>query len=356
MALRNRVVFLPFQTAYATPEGGVTPQLLTYYERMADSGAGMIIVEATAVTPEGASGICPQVTGKTTAGLGELASAIRNKGSKAVIQLVHGGRFAGAEAVGPSPVDAFGRPVRELTVHELRKIAADFASAAKRMKEAGFDGVELHGATGYLLASFISPRTNTRTDEYGGSPENRMRFPLEVAAAVREAVGKDYSVGYRFMTLEYLPGGLALEESVVFAQKLTETLNPIYLSPASGTHECFALPEMQGKAPEMFMVREAAVIKQAVPTMTVIAAGHLQTPANCEKLVEEGAADLIGLARVLFADPNWVHKAAGRMPGEIRACIQCNNCVKRIKSGQPSFCARWSKDERERNLKDIADA
>ncbi len=356
VALRNRIVALPFQTAYATGEGAVTPRLLAYYERTADSGAGMTIVEATGISPEGASGICPQVTDTTLAGLGRLASAIQGKGSKAVIQLVHSGRFAAAEAVGPSPVDVFGRPVRELTLGDMRKITADFALAAKRMKEAGFDGVELHGATGYLLASFISPRTNVRTDEFGGSPENRMRFPLEVAAAVRGAVGGDYPVGYRFMPLEYIPGGLALEESAAFARKLTETLDPMYLSVASGTHECYALPEMQGKAPEMFMAGEAAAIKRAVPTVAVIAAGHLQTPANCEKLVAEGAADLIGLARVLFADVDWIRKAGGRALGEIRACVQCNNCVKQIKSGKPSFCARWSKEERARNLDDIAHA
>lgn len=354
ITLHNRVVFLPFQTAYASHDGAVTPQLLAYYERMANSGAGMTIVEATGISSEGACGICPQVTDSTLAGLGELAVAIKNKGSMAVIQLFHGGRFANAEAVGPSSVDAFGQPVRELTVQEIRQIATDFAVAAKRMKEAGFDGVELHGATGYLLSSFTSPRTNVRTDEYGGNLENRMRFPLEVAAAVREAVGEGYPVGYRFMAMEYLPDGLKLEESAVFAHKLTEALNPMYLSVASGTYECYALSDSKGKAPEMFMAREASAIKQAVPNVAVITAGHLETPANCEKLVAEGAADLIGLARVLFADENWIHKATGQMPGEIRPCVQCNNCMNQIKGGKPSFCSRWSKDERERNLKDIA--
>lgn len=354
IALRNRVVFLPFQTAYATHEGAVTPQLLAYYERMANSGAGMTIVEATAISPEGASGICPQVNGATLTGLSELAAVIKNKGSKAIIQLVHGGRFANVEAVGPSPVDAFGRPVRELTVQEIRKITADFALAAKRMKEAGFDGVELHGATGYLLSSFTSPRTNVRADEYGGSLESRMRFPLEVAAAVREAVGEDYPVGYRFMAMEFVPGGLVLEESAAFAQKLVLTMYPMYLSVAGGTYECYALPKMQGKAPEMYMTGVAGAIKQAVPNVAIITAGHLQTPANCEKLVEEGTADLIGLARVLFADADWLHKATGQMAEDIRACIQCNNCLNQIKNGKPSFCARWTKDERQRNLKDIA--
>ena len=181
-----------------------------------------------------------------------------------------------------------------------------------------------------------------------------MRFPLELSSAVRKAVGKDYAVGYRFMAKEYLPDGLTMEESAIYAQRLAEVLNPAYLSVAAGSHECFALPEMQqGKAPEMFMTAEAGEIKKAVPNVPVIAAGHLQTPDNCEMLIAKGTADLIGLARILFADADWFRKASGKMPDDIRACVQCGNCLNQIKQRKPSFCSRWREEERARFLKDV---
>ncbi|MGE4518769.1 MAG: NADH:flavin oxidoreductase [Desulfobacteraceae bacterium] len=354
LQLENRVVFLPFQTAYADENGFVTKQLISHYSRMAKSGAGLIIVEASAISPDGASGKCPVISSKTLPGLKKLASAVKNEGKKVFIQIFHAGRFANNEPVGPSSVEVFGRPVKEITLEQMEDIKQNFVNAALIAKEAGFDGVEIHGATGYLLSSFISKRTNLRTDEYGQNLENRMKFPLEVSKAVRDAAGSVFPVGYRFMPKEYLPSGLEIEEASMYAEKLVQVLNPEYLSVASGTHECYAMPEMsKNKPPEMFMVKEAEQIKKAVPDITIIAAGHLQTPKNCEMLIQQKKADLIGLARVLFADPDWVKKASEKITDDIRPCIQCGNCVKQIKQMKPAFCAKWTKDERNLYLKDI---
>ena len=182
--LRNRVVFLPFYTAYAEKDGSVSPLMLAHYSRMAAAGPGLVVVEASAISPRAASIRCLYVNHSTLPGLKKLASAIKQKGSRAVLQLVHTGRFNPADPAGPSPVPVFGRqPVREMDAKELKGIANDFAQAALIAKEAGFDGAELHGAQGYLLASFLSPRTNLRNDEYGGTLEKRMAFPLQVAKA-----------------------------------------------------------------------------------------------------------------------------------------------------------------------------
>ena len=353
ITLANRVVFLPFYTAYAESDGLVNQQILDHYSRMAASGAGLTIVEASAIGLGCGPNNAIRAYGEDALpGLTHLASCIRENGSKAILQLVHTGRYScPSSACGPSPVDAFGVTPRELTAADIAQVTSMFVAAARLAQQAGFDGVELHGAQGYLLASFISSRTNKRLDTYGGSLENRMRFPLEVASAVREAVG-NFPIGYRFFSREYLPGGLGLEESTIFAQKLAETLSPAYLSVAAGTYECFASQTDKTARPEEgFMIAEATAVKKAVPQVPIIAAGHLQTPRRGEELLQQHGADLIGLARVLFTDPEWIRKAANRQEESIRACVQCNNCVMQISKGKQAFCARWSKKEKATFLK-----
>lgn len=349
--LRNRVVFLPFYTAYAEKDGSVSPLMLAHYSRMAAAGPGLVVVEASSISPRAASIRCLYVNQSTLPGLKKLALAIKNHGSRAVLQLVHTGRFNPADPAGPSPVPVFGRqPVREMDAKELKGIANDFAQAALIAKEAGFDGAELHGAQGYLLASFLSPRTNLREDEYGGTLEKRMAFPLEVAKAVRRAVG-DWPIGYRFIAREYIENALSVKETQVFAARLAEVLKPSYLSVAAGTYECWAQVFPKDFKPlEMYMAPEAEAIKRAVPGVPVIAAGHMQSPADCEALLERGGADMIGLARVLFADADWIRKAEGVVKEPIRPCVQCGNCMKQIASAKPAFCAKWSVEERLQRL------
>lgn len=358
LSLRNHIVFLPFYTAYADEQGLVTPQLVSHYTRLAASGVGLVVVEAALVRDRLAGPYAIRAYGEERLpGLKKLAKAIQDQGAKAVLQVCHPGRFAYAPGcLAPSEVPAFGNPEfmpRAMAEEDMKEVMAAFAEAADISRRAGFDGVELHGGTGYLLASFTSPYSNRRTDSYGGSLENRARFPVRVCRAVRDKVG-DFPVGYRFMAREYINGGLSLDEGVALAALIARELKPAYLSVTAGMHECFAmLAEHKEPAPEGFMLPEAQAVKSALPDEAVICAGQLRSPAICQKALDEGMADAVGLGRVLFADSDWPGKACGKKSGDIRHCVQCMTCQTLISKGRPAWCSRWSKEEKKLFLADV---
>jgi NADPH2 dehydrogenase len=279
-------------------------------------------------------------------GLAQLAATIKDQKSLAGLQINHAGRFAHVpDPVAPSAVAAFNRTPRALTRKEITTIAKQFAKAAERVKKAGFDLVELHGGTGYLLAQFVSPRTNQRSDGYGGVLANRIRFPLEVLKRVKDAVG-DFPVGYRFLAEEWLPDGLKLEESIVLAQALAQ--NGIgYISVMGGTYESFYLPEVVKKSKKPgYMVSLAGAVKKMV-NVPVIAAGRISTPARAESILKAQKADLIGLARVLWVDPQWPQKARNGQDQAILKCSsKCDACMQLVMQGKPAFCPRWPKEKR----------
>lgn len=351
LKLKNRLYMAPLYLGYAGPDGKVNSLLLDHYREMAASGVALVVVENAGVDP---TGLGTPFTIRVDddqfiPGLAELARTIKAEGALAILQLNHGGRYAFTpQRIAPSPVDAGFGPPREMTALDIDRMIKAYASAAGRVKSAGFDGVEIHGGTGYLLVQFLSSRTNKRQDEYGGSLENRMRFPLEVMDAVRAAVGTDYPIGYRFLADELLPDGLRLAETKILAEQLAGK-DLAYLSVMVGTYDSFFLPEyLAMDKKELYMVSFAAEIKKAVPGQTVATAGRIQSPALAERILQEGQADLIGLARVLLADPLWPRKAQGLESGAIIACEPtCSLCSKRVRSGKPAFCSQWSRDRRQ---------
>jgi 2,4-dienoyl-CoA reductase (NADPH2) len=247
--------------------------------------------------------------------------------------------------VARSAVEAFGRAPRALTRKEILTIEKQFAAAAKRVKEAGFDMVELHGGTGYLLAQFASPRTNRRTDLYGSSFDNRIRFPLEVLRRVKDAVG-DFPVGYRLLADEWLPDGFDLEEAAALARALEED-GVAYLSVMGGTYESFFLPEVVARSQKPgYMVPLARRIKKAVK-VPVITAGRISTPARAEGILKAKEADLIGLARMLWVDPRWPKLARQGLDRSIRKCSpKCNACMEMVMKGRAAICPQWDKETR----------
>lgn len=354
LELANPVVFLPFFTSYADEEGLVTEPLLRHYKRMAASGAGLVVVEASHLRHSAAPFAIHAFAPEHVPGLKKLVEVIHAEGAKAVLQICHPGRFSFFPGcLAPSAVPPFGNPdvmPKAMDEDEMDMVIADFVESTAIAMQAGFDGVELHGGTGYLLASFLSPHTNRRTDRYGGSVENRARFPLRVCKAVREKAG-DYPVGYRFMVREFVDGGLSLEDGVASAVLLARELRPAYFSVMSGMYECWAMmAQKKEKSPVGYMLPEAAAVKKALPDVGVIAAGQLLTREICEKALAENMADAIGLGRVLFADCDWLRKVSGKMPEAVRACVQCNVCQKQVSTGRPVFCSRWSKEEKGTNL------
>lgn len=345
IALKNRLIMAPTYLGYAGAGGKVSPLLLDHYRLMAGSGVAMVVVENATIDHPAGSGSERTLRVDTDAcldGLKRLADTIHRAGAAACLQINHAGRFsAAAEPLAPSAVETFGRTPKALEPAALAKTIAQFADAARRVQAAGFDMLELHGGTGYLLAQFLSPRTNRRQDGYGGPLINRQRFPLEVVSAVRAAIGA-FPVGYRFLADEWLPDGLQLAESRLFASSLAAA-GVAYLSVMGGTYESFFLPHIVEKSKQPgFMADLAAAIRREV-AVPVIAAGRIATGELAERILSSGGADLIGLARVLWADPDWVRKVSEGREHEIRHCDPaCGDaCIQMVMKKRPAFCARW---------------
>jgi 2,4-dienoyl-CoA reductase-like NADH-dependent reductase (Old Yellow Enzyme family) len=287
--LKNRLVMVPLFLGYANSEGTISEMLLQHYRDMAAGGVSMVVTENVVVDSEysGTRGTLRADKDDYLPGLTELARAIKENGALACCQINHQGRYAqvtapvSASAVPASMDDPIPRPMEHKQIQDTIKA---FAAAALRVKKAGFDAVEIHG--GYLLAQFLSPHTNKRNDEYGGSLENRMRFPMMVVQAVKEALGRNYPVGYRFLADEWLPDGFLPTESLRYALIL-ERIGINYLSVTAGTYESFFLPEKVDLAYQPgYMVELAGIVKQQVK-IPVIVAGRINTPELAEEILTQ---------------------------------------------------------------------
>jgi NADPH2 dehydrogenase len=348
LRLKNRITMAPLYLGYAAEGGKVSPLLEAHYRTMAQSGAAMIVVENTSITPAGSGSSrtlrCDH--DRYVDGLAKIAATIKEKGCHAALQINHAGRFArSVEPVSASDIPAFGRTPRALLKREITTIRKQFARAALRVQKAGFDLVELHGGTGYLLSQFVSPRTNLRNDAYGGSIENRIRFPLETLKQVKDMVG-DFPVGYRLLADDWLPDGLTVADAGVLAAALAEN-GVAYLSVMGGTYESFFRPDVVKKSRRPgYMVPLAQAIKKKVK-VPVIAAGRISSPARAEAILNDNKADLIGLARMLWVDPQWPQKARRGDDRKILNCnTKCDACFQLVMKGQPAICPRWPKEKR----------
>lgn len=359
VSLKNRIIMAPLFVGYANRDGTVNQLVLDHYREMAGSGVSMVVVENASVDPSGAGSpsILRVDQDRYIPGLAQLAKTMHDQDARAFLQINHAGRYAYLqERLAPSPFKTGDIVPKEMTRDEINRIVKAFAEGARCVKEAGFDGVEIHGGTGYLIVQFLSPRTNHRRDSYGGTLENRMRFPLEVVDAVLEAVGGNFPVGYRFLADEWLPEGLHPDETVPLAEEL-EKRGIAYLSVMAGTYDSFFLPAyLEEERSEGYMAHFAEIIKKSVSKTPVIAAGRIQSPATAEKVIQQGRADLVGLARVLFADPLWPRKAAGEVAEPIVPCEPaCSLCMKRVGKGKPAFCSQWEKRRRDAFLERVGE-
>jgi 2,4-dienoyl-CoA reductase-like NADH-dependent reductase (Old Yellow Enzyme family) len=360
LTLKNRITMAPLYLGYANSDGTVSQLTLDHYAEMAASGAALIVVEYTVVHPSGiATPLSLRIDDdRYIPRLSELARVIKDKGAIAFLQINHCGRYAlfASDKWTPSPIKVGDTITKEMTREQIDQTVQSYAAAAKRVKEAGFDGVEIHGGMAYLIVQFLSPRTNHRTDIYGGSLENRMRFALRVVDAVKVAVGEDFPVGYRFSADEEVPDGLHPKETVVLAQEL-EKRGIAYLSVMAGSYDAYSRSEYREKEKkEAHMAHYAGQIKRVATRTPIITAGRIKTPETAETILREGTADLIGLARVLLADPLWPKKAKRVVKEPIVECDpNCSFCMKRTGSGKPAFCARWDKIRRQAFLANIGE-
>jgi 2,4-dienoyl-CoA reductase-like NADH-dependent reductase (Old Yellow Enzyme family) len=297
------------QSGRASFDGTVTNRLINFYVRRS-AAIGLLIVEHSYISPTGKIG--PKQLGiyndAVIGGFEKLASAIHSVGAPAVVQINHAGGVANKKIIGAQPAGPSARgKTRELEVSEILAIAEEFVLAAQRAVQAGFDGVELHGAHGYLLNQFFSPLLNSRDDDYGGSLENRIRFPLLVVEKVRRCVGSRLLL-YRLGSDDLAPNGTRIEDSVAFAVRLEQAgVDIIDVSGGMCGSEPKQLRHVAG-----YFIPQASQIKKAVK-VPVIGVGGISDAEFADKLVCDGKVDLVAVGRALWRDPKWAQKAAEKL-------------------------------------------
>lgn len=371
LELRNRIVVTAMGVNFAEPDGSASDRIIAYHEEQARGGAGLVITGATGVAlPVGRVqgwqvGISED---RFIPGLLRLSEAVHRHGAKIAAQLHHGGLVAGdsardglplwAPAV-PSPVpDAdfmsyflesevakmtegmSGPPkIKVLEKEDIQLVVRQFADGARRARQAGFDGVEIHGAHGYILSSFLSPKTNTRTDEYGGNHENRARLLLEVIAAVREEVGPDFPVWVKLDSREVgKKGGISIEDAKITAQLVEKagvdaiTVSAYHETAYGKLHSASNIPQEPGA-----MLPAAAEIRKVVK-VPLIASGRVELDV-AEAELNKGTFDLLGMGRKLLADPELPNKIASDRVDDVRPCVYCVTCASAIYTRDSTRCA-----------------
>jgi len=359
LEVKNRIVFAPTGMLASAYDGSVTDQNLCHYIARAKGGVGMIIVEHTFATDRYNRGIARVLSiyhDRQLAGWRELADNIHHFDCRCVVQLSLGlGRQGNPQwdhkdFVAPSPLPfkipegstprgfkdwegTTGAVPRELSTEEVEGLEEDFINAALRVKRAGFDGIEIHGAHGYLIAQFVSPLSNQRQDIYGGSLEGRLTLSLNLIRKTREKVGDDFLIGYRISGDEHVEGGLTLEDTQTIVARLIEA-GVDFIDISSGRYEAFkwTIPDEEG-----VILKEARAIKSR--SRVPVICPNIHSPELAARVLEEGQVDMIALSRGLLADPMWPHKVREGRLQEIRRCRFCNTCLKLILEGFKVKCA-----------------
>ncbi|MCS7139588.1 MAG: FAD-dependent oxidoreductase [Candidatus Nezhaarchaeota archaeon] len=341
--VKNRIVMPAVELHYHTIEGGVTDRLLNFYRKRAEGGIGFAIVGVAKIEPHFFGGIAAY-DDKYIPDLKKIVDVFHEHDVKCALQLWHPGRYevpldTNRVPVAPSPIPP---PIftkltpRELTKGEILQIEEEFADAALRAKKAGFDAVELIGSAGYLISQFFSPATNKRTDEYGGSIENRARFAVEIIERIKEKCGRNYPVMIRIPGDEFIEGGNTVREMKQIA-KILEVAGIAAINVMAGWHES-KVPLTTMLVPRGGFAYLAAEIKSVV-SVPVIASHRINDPFVAEKILQEGMADMVAMLRALIADPELPKKAMEGRFDEIRYCVACNQgCLDMAFQGQPVTC------------------
>lgn len=337
--LKNRMVMAPMSTELGGLTGEVTPAMIAFYRERALGGMGLIVVEYTCVDPDTGRAHEYQLTLESRRNLDghrRLTRTLHDAGSKAFMQIQHSGQYANPQVlpagVTVGPCDIFSRKdpeklrCRALSSDEVAAMAEAFGKTAGLAMEAGYDGVELHGAHGYLLTQFLSPLSNRRDDEWGGDFERRLAFPLAVVRAVREAIG-DAPMVFRISADEFREGGLTIEDMEKIAPRLAEAgVDAFHVSMGWGVGTAFETVIEPMSTPEGWRIPYARRIREATGR-PVIAVGQIRWPETGEEAVANGSADMIALGRPMLTDPAWAAKAKAGRRDLIRPCTSCNWCI-----------------------------
>ena len=346
MEVSNRLVVPAMVMNFCNNDGTATEKYIAYHEAKAKGGWGLIITEDYAVDPRGKgfAGIPGLWNDDQIEGHSKLPERVHKYGSKIVAQIYHAGRqtnhfVIGAQPVAPSaiPCPANQEIPHELTKDEIRNIVEEFGDCALRAKKAGFDGVEVHGAHGYLIAQFMSPYSNKRTDEYGGSLLNRMRFPQEIISNIRAKAGNDFPILFRISGDEFVHGGRTIEDTKAIAVLLEQAgVNAIHVSAGVYGSMQFIIPPAAVR--HGWIADFAAEVKKVV-SIPVITVGRINDPMMAETIIASGKADFVAIGRGSLADPELPNKAAAGKFDEINYCIGClQGCVGNLFRGNPGGC------------------
>ncbi|MBF0410613.1 MAG: NADH:flavin oxidoreductase [Candidatus Riflebacteria bacterium] len=331
---KNRLFLAALATQYADKNGRVTDSMIQYYIHYALTGVAFLVVEAASVSNEG-RGWSRQLSANhidALPGLTRLADEIGERGSLPILQLHHAGRQALPSdknniVVGPSAIrcPVLNRPVRVLSPKEISQLVEKFTFSAELAYKAGFQGIELHGAHGYLLHQFVSPITNKRDDEYGLNNPEPYKFPLEVVRSLRLNFPK-MLIFYRISARDYLPKGLTIDKTLPFVQRLLENGVDL-ISVSGGMYQSLHGPEsIVGPSTPMGVFRNDSRAIKEFTKAPIAVTGKIQFPSLADEIITNGEADLIGLGRMILRDNDWVRKASGEVLEPVRECLLCNRC------------------------------
>jgi len=331
----------------ATADGACTPKLIDLMVNLAQGGVGLIISSHTYVSPEGQAG--PWQIGvyddKLIPGLEAMAAAVHENGGKIVMQLAHAGYFANAKLTGqtplaPSNVEGFAKGARqEMSTDDIQGVVKAYGAAAQRAQTAGFDGVQIHSAHGYLLSQFLSPAFNKRKDEYGGDIQNRARALVEVLREVRQAVGKDYPVLVKMNCQDFIENGLQPEDSLQAGKMLVENgIDAIELSGGVLISPKLSPSRMgiKSEEKEAYFQNEARAFKGEIGVPLILVGGNRSFQV-AERLVNESVADYISLCRPLIREPDLVNRWKS---GDLSkaTCLSDNMCFMPAREGKGIYC------------------
>jgi 2,4-dienoyl-CoA reductase-like NADH-dependent reductase (Old Yellow Enzyme family)/thioredoxin reductase len=344
LSVKNRLMMSAMSINFGVDENcHVTDQLIAYFVERARGGAGMMLVGGGSVHPGGQE--LPDLPQMYEDGcipaLRRMVDQVRPYGARFGVQLMHGGRQSYLpEKVAPSAIPApavVKGEVRALTVAEIGHLVSCFGDAARRCKEAGFDFVEIHGAHGYLINQFMSPNANVRTDEYGGSFENRTRFLFDILADIRAKAGENFPVGIRINGNDYMENGWELTDAMTLAP-LLEAAGAAYLHVSAGVYGSTELTIPSMYTPQGCFVHLAEAVKTVVD-IPVITVGRIKDPAHADRIIADGQADMVALGRSFLADPHYPEKAQSGRIDEIRPCVGCClGCIHAVLAKEPGGC------------------
>lgn len=360
--IKNRIAYPALGLLYSY-DSKLNDRYYAYFAERAKGGAGLVTVGPVGVDFLGSGLLALSLAGdEAIPSFQKLSGIIHDGGAKAWVQLFHAGAYShpilidGKEPIAPSAVfSKYSRVTpREMTLEDILKVQDCFVKAGLRARDAGFDGVEIIASAGYLVSQFLSPLRNLRTDEYGGSFENRTRFPRELIEKMRLALGKDYPITIRMAGNDFVPGSTTDTETPDIA-RVYERAGVDAINITGGWHES-RVPQLPMELPRSAYAYLALNIKRAV-SVPVMASNRITDPETAERIITDGYADLVNLGRVLIADPEWPLKAFDGRADEIRPCVACSQgCTDQVFSGQPVFCIGNPRAgyETERNIQKTA--